>query len=143
MDIEMNLQQFVFYKDQLLLKKTENKEVRIPLGKELPCDIMEGSKIQMVHFTDGRRVQAIDLPEPLEEDANWRMIGLRGIVRRIASDGLSVGRKSISDTTLGQAQPILSGMRHGYGTTNAYHEKMPAMRLRSLSAHLYSHHRAD
>ena len=73
----MNLQQFVFYKDQLLLKKTENKEVRIPLGKELPCDIMEGSKIQMVHFTDGRRVQAIDLPEPLEEDANWRMIGSR------------------------------------------------------------------
>lgn len=77
MDIEMNLQQFVFYKDQLLLKKTENKEVRIPLGKELPCDMMEGCKIQMVHFTDGRRVQAIDLPEPLEEDANWLMVGLR------------------------------------------------------------------
>lgn len=77
MEIDNNLKQFVFFKDQLLLKKTNEKESRIPLGKDLPCDMMEGSRMQNVYFTDGRQVQAIDLPEPLEEDANWRMVGLR------------------------------------------------------------------
>lgn len=77
MEITEELQQYVFFKDQLLLKKTDRKEQRIPLGKELPGDMIAGASTQDVYFNDGRRVQAIDLPEPLEEDANWHMVGLR------------------------------------------------------------------
>lgn len=77
MEINDNLKQFVFYKDQLLLKKVNEINQRIPKGSELPESCLQEAHINTVSFADGRQVQAIALNEMIEEDGHWRMVGLR------------------------------------------------------------------
>lgn len=105
MEVTEDLQQYVFYKDSLLLKKTNKTHQRIPLGKELPGDMIAGIRPQDVFFADGRRVQAIDLPEPLEEDAHWHMVGLRA-----SYDELEL----VDYQTAGKAFQILYWDRHSH-----------------------------
>lgn len=77
MEIIENLQVFVFYQDQLLVKKENDVTLRIPLGGELPEFSFQEKHIQTVSFADGREVQTIAADEIIEEDGHWKMIGLR------------------------------------------------------------------
>ena len=103
-EMEQSMQWFVFFKDQLLLKKeyTTNGENKygIPYGVTPPVTPAAGCKIHEVTLTGGKKVKACALGSG----------------------------KSIPDTLLGQPQPFLSRMRHSYGTADSYHEEMPGVR---------------
>lgn len=74
-------QWFIFYKDQLLLKKghetTGASLYHIPIGEEPPLKPETGSRIHEVWTVDGRKVQAFALTQAVEETEEWVMVGLR------------------------------------------------------------------
>ena len=74
-------QWFAFFKDQLLLKKeyTSNGENRynIPYGTNPPVPPATGCKIHEVALTNGNRIKAFALEQPMPETEEWVMIGLR------------------------------------------------------------------
>ncbi|MEL5895718.1 NAD(+) diphosphatase [Bacteroides sp. GD17] len=76
-EIEFPVQWFVFFKDQLLLKKEENNTYSVPCGTEPPIRPTAGQKIQDVTLTDGRKVKAFAVMQPIAETEEWVMIGLR------------------------------------------------------------------
>lgn len=76
-EIEFPVQWFVFFKDQLLLKKEENNTYSVPCGTEPPIRPTAGQKIQDVTLTDGRKVKAFAVMQPVSETEEWVMIGLR------------------------------------------------------------------
>lgn len=76
-EIELSTQWFVFFKDQLLLKKENNEKFSIPCGTTSPIKPTPGHKIQEVILTNGRKVQALSLAYPTSETEEWTMMGLR------------------------------------------------------------------
>ncbi len=73
---------FIFFKDQLLLKKyyTHKGEhcYGIPTGKEPPVKQPEtGHTIQTVKLTDGEDVKTFSVDKPIAETDEWVMTGLR------------------------------------------------------------------
>ncbi|MDO4165509.1 MAG: NAD(+) diphosphatase [Bacteroides sp.] len=76
-DIQPSMQQFVFFKDQLLLKKEKDNSHRLPIGSELPVSPTPDHKVHNVTFNDSRTVQAFALEHPIDETDEWVMIGLR------------------------------------------------------------------
>lgn len=81
METNSGTQWFAFFKDQLLLKKgytTEGESgYSIPAGKEPPREPGKGGKVHTVTLTNGRQVCTFNLEQPVEEDEEWTMIGLR------------------------------------------------------------------
>ena len=80
-EMEQSMQWFVFFKDQLLLKKeyTTNGENKygIPYGVTPPVTPAAGCKIHEVTLTDGKKVKACALGQPVPETEEWVMTGLR------------------------------------------------------------------
>lgn len=80
-EMEQSMQWFVFFKDQLLLKKeyTTNGENKygIPHGVTPPVTPAAGCKIHEVTLTDGKKVKACALGQPVPETEEWVMTGLR------------------------------------------------------------------
>lgn len=68
---------FIFFKDQLLLKKEDNGAYSIPCGEELPIDLTPEHLKQEVTLTNGKKVKAIALTEAIPDSDHWGMIGLR------------------------------------------------------------------
>ena len=80
-EMEQSMQWFVFFKDQLLLKKeyTTNGENKygIPYGVTPPVTPVAGCKIHEVTLTGGKKVKACALGQPVPETEEWVMTGLR------------------------------------------------------------------
>ena len=78
---ENSMQWFVFFKDQLLLKKeyTTNGENKygIPHGINPPVTPEAGCTIHEVTLTDGHKVKTFALEQPVPETEEWVMTGLR------------------------------------------------------------------
>ena len=131
-EMEQSMQWFVFFKDQLLLKKeyTTNGENKygIPYGVTPPVTPAAGCKIHEVTLTGGKKVKACALGQPVPETEEWVMTGLRASYDYLPLADYQAAGKSIPDTLLGQPQPFLSRMRHSYGTADSYHEEMPGVR---------------
>ena len=74
-------QWFVFFKDQLLLKKgyTDKGEIKysVPVSIEPPLTLEAGSNIHEVFPPNGKQVRAFALEQPVAETDEWVMIGLR------------------------------------------------------------------
>ena len=79
-EMEQSMQWFVFFKDQLLLKKeyTTNGENKygIPHGVTPPVTPAAGCKIHEVTLTGGKKVKACALGQPVPETEEWVMTGL-------------------------------------------------------------------
>ena len=78
---ENSMQWFVFFKDQLMLKKeyTTNGENKygIPHGINPPVTPEAGCTIHEVTLTDGHKVKTFALEQPVPETEEWVMTGLR------------------------------------------------------------------
>ena len=83
-------QWFVFFKDQLLLKKgyTDKGEIKysVPVSIEPPLTPEAGSNIHEVFSPNGKQVRAFALKQPVAETDEWVMIGLRASYDYISSD---------------------------------------------------------
>ncbi|MCD8182093.1 MAG: NAD(+) diphosphatase [Bacteroides sp.] len=76
-ETQPSMQWFVFFKDQLLLKKEENNQYSVPCGTEPPMKPTPGHRIQEVTLTDGKKVRALAVEQPIPETDEWITIGLR------------------------------------------------------------------
>lgn len=80
-EMELSTQWFIFFKDQLLLKKeyTANGENKysIPYGINPPVTPTTGCKTHEVALTNGNKVKTFTLGQPLPETEEWVMTGLR------------------------------------------------------------------
>ena len=83
-------QWFVFFKDQLLLKKgyTDKGEIKysVPVSIEPPLTPEAGSNIHEVFPPNGKQVRAFALKQPVTESDEWVMIGLRASYDYITPD---------------------------------------------------------
>ena len=83
-------QWFVFFKDQLLLKKgyTDKGEIKysVPVSIEPPLTPEAGSNIHEVFPPNGKQVRAFALEQPVAETDEWVMIGLRASYDYISPD---------------------------------------------------------
>lgn len=83
-------QWFVFFKDQLLLKKgyTDKGEIKysVPVSIEPPLTLEAGSNIHEVFPPNGKQVRAFALEQPVAETDEWVMIGLRASYDYISPD---------------------------------------------------------
>ena len=145
--MEQSMQWFVFFKDQLLLKKeyTTNGENKygIPHGVTPPVTPAAGCKIHEVTLTGGKKVKGLRTRTARTRNRRMGNDRLARFLRLPAIGRLSGSGKSIPDTLLGQPQPFLSRMRHSYGTADSYHEEMPGVRQWDVSSRFYGYHRAD
>lgn len=76
-EIQPSTQWFIFFKDQLLLKKEKNNTFSVPCGTEPPVKPASGYPIQDVTLTDGKKIKAFAIEELISETDEWIMIGLR------------------------------------------------------------------
>ena len=81
-------QWFVFFKDQLLLKKgyTDKGEIKYSVSIEPPLTPEAGSNIHEVFPPNGKQVRAFALEQPVAETDEWVMIGLRASYDYISPD---------------------------------------------------------
>lgn len=66
----------VFYKDQLLLKKLNNR-FSIPCSEQPPIDISSGTVIHEICVLGGYPCKTIAIDHPIEDSEEYSMIGLR------------------------------------------------------------------
>ena len=66
----------IFYKDQLLLKKTDNG-FSIPCAGQPPIHISPETNIHEICMLDGHPCKAIAIDYPVEESDKYMMTGLR------------------------------------------------------------------
>jgi len=86
----------IFYKDQLLLKKTDNG-FSIPCAGQPPIHISPETNIHEICMLDGHPCKAIAIDYPVEESDKYMMTGLRFH----STEAISDCRKSSRNTTLG------------------------------------------
>ena len=122
-------QWFVFFKDQLLLKKgyTDKGEIKysVPVSIEPPLTPEAGSNIHEVFPPNGKQVRAFALEQPVAETDEWVMIGLRASYDYISPDEC---RKGLPDTLLGRAQPLLPRVWYRHGAPDPHHEEVSQLR---------------
>ena len=84
------VQWFVFFNDQLLLKKenTEKGKVKysVPFSVEPPCALKAANEIHDVFPPNGKHVRAFNVEQPIEETNEWIMIGLRASYEYITDE---------------------------------------------------------
>lgn len=89
-EIKPLTQWFVFFKDQLLLKKgyTEKGEIKysIPVSTEPPLTPDWSNRIHDVFPPNSKQVRAFSAEQPIAETDEWVMIGLRGSYEYISTD---------------------------------------------------------
>ena len=64
-------------------------------------------------------------------------------VRCTSTGRIPMRRESLSNTDMGQEQPLLSDLRHPHHTDRSHHQTMPSLRTGNLSAHLSCRHRLN
>ena len=83
-------QWFIFFKDQLLLKKekTEKGEIKysVPYGTEPPLAPGSGSTIHEVFLPTDEMVHAFAIEQLVTETEEWVMVNLRGSYEYITLD---------------------------------------------------------
>ncbi|WP_291580984.1 NAD(+) diphosphatase [Bacteroides sp.] len=67
---------FVFYKDQLLLKK-QNNELTIPCNEQPPIPIPADAHVHEICTLEGHPCKAFTVSHPIEESDEYSMTGLR------------------------------------------------------------------
>lgn len=77
LDMNTDMQYFLFYKDQLLLKRTDTNTYEVPRTAELPLQPVNGQTVHEVTLPDGQCVRTFALEQPIEESEEWIMKGLR------------------------------------------------------------------
>lgn len=91
-------QWFVFFKDQLLLKKerTEKGEIKysVPYGTKPPLKPGTGSTIHEVFLPTDEMVHAFDIEQLVEETEDWIMVNLRGSYEYITLDDYKAAGKA-------------------------------------------------
>lgn len=89
-EIQNSTQWFVFFKDQLLLKKSYTKEgetrYSIPIGTEPPLTPEAESTLHEVLPPNGTQVRAFALKQPVDETDKWVMVGLRASYEYLSLD---------------------------------------------------------
>lgn len=99
-------QWFIFFKDQLLLKKekTEKGEIKysVPYGTEPPLAPGSGSTIHEVFLPTDEMVHAFAIEQLVTETEEWVMVNLRGPTNTSLWTNIKLP-ESISDTVLGSA----------------------------------------
>ena len=96
-EIKPSTQWFVFFNDQLLLKKgyTEKGEIKysVPVSINPPLAPESGSNIHDVFSPNRKQVRAFATGQPVAETEEWVMIGLRASYDYISADEyLSAGK---------------------------------------------------
>lgn len=95
---ETSTQWYIFFKDQLLLKKgyTEKGEIKYsaPVGTTPPLEPDEKRTVHSITLTDGRQIRAFALEQPAAETEEWIMIGLRSSFDYIAFDEYKAAGKA-------------------------------------------------
>ena len=121
-------QWFVFFKDQLLLKKgyTDKGEIKysVPVSIEPPLTPEAGSNIHEVFPPNGKQVRAFALEQPVAETDEWPA----RIVRLHLAGRVPFCRKGLPDTLLGRAQPLLPRVWHRHGAPDPHHEEVSQLR---------------
>lgn len=82
-EISLHTQWFIFFKDQLLLKKqlsSPNTSISYsaPYETELPAEIKNSKTIHKVYLPNGETIYTLALEEPMPETEDWLMVNLRG-----------------------------------------------------------------
>ena len=89
-EIKPFVQWFVFFNDQLLLKKgyTEKGEVKyiVPVSVDSPLGLEPKSDIHDVFPPNGKHVCAFNIEQPVAETDEWIMIGLRASYEYITNE---------------------------------------------------------
>lgn len=89
-EIKPSVQWFVFFEDQLLLKKGNAEkgeaEYSIPISVEPPLKPKTGSNIHDVFPPNGKQVRAFKVDQPIAETDEWLMIGLRASYEYLTTD---------------------------------------------------------
>ena len=92
-------QWFIFFKDQLLLKKekTEKGEIKysVPYGTEPPLAPGSGSTIHEVFLPTDEMVHAFAIEQLVTETEEWVMVNLRGSYEYITLDDIKLPEKHI------------------------------------------------
>lgn len=139
-------QWFVFFKDQLLLKKERTtdgtSQQSIPYGANPPVTPAPECTVHEVTLPNGKEVKAFALKQPVPENEEWAMSDLRA----------SYSILPLADyQAAGKAFQILYWDEHSRfcpvcGTPmkqQAHYEKMHELRERNVSSRIHSHYRAD
>ena len=125
-------QWFVFFKDQLLLKKgyTDKGEIKysVPVSIEPPLTPEAGSNIHEVFPPNGKQVRAFALEQPVAETDEWVMIGLRASYDYISSDEYRSAGKAFQILYWGRAQPLLPRVWYRHGAPDPHHEEVSQLR---------------
>ena len=91
-------QWFIFFKDQLLLKKekTEKGEIKysVPYGTEPPLAPGSGSTIHEVFLPTDEMVHAFAIEQLVTETEEWVMVNLRGSYEYITLDEYKAAGKA-------------------------------------------------
>lgn len=80
--IQESTQWFVFFKEQLLLRKEKTGKgditYRVPCGTEAPIKLEAGSTVHEVYLPTGEMVRAFAAEQLVAETEEWIMVDLRG-----------------------------------------------------------------
>lgn len=94
-EIQPSMQWYVFFNDQLLLKKEENNQYSVPYGSQPPTLPTKYSKIHDVTLTDGTKIKTLTIDQPIEETDEWIMVGLRASYENMSlADYQAAGKAS-------------------------------------------------
>lgn len=93
--MQPSMQWFVFFNDQLLLKKEENNKYSIPCGNKPPILPVSYQKIHEVTLTNGQEIKALAIEQSIPETDEWTMIGLRATYEHLPlADYQAAGKSS-------------------------------------------------
>lgn len=97
-EIKPFMQCFVFFKDQLLLKKGYNEkgevQYSVPIGGELSLEVDNQAIIHEILPPSGKPIQAFSIEQPVAETDDWIMIGLRASYEYITEEEYRAGGKA-------------------------------------------------
>ena len=77
MEYDLTASWFVFFKDNLLIRKNADGTCGIPCGSQLPVAPPKDQKVHCVTLPSGIRVYTFSIDYPIAETGQWSMTGLR------------------------------------------------------------------
>lgn len=125
-------QWFVFFKDQLLLKKgyTDKGEIKysVPVSIEPPLTPEAGSNIHEVFPPQRQASTCIRLGTARGRNRRMGHDRPARIVRLHLAGRVPFCRKGLPDTLLGRAQPLLPRVWYRHGAPDPHHEEVSQLR---------------
>ena len=137
-------QWFIFFKDQLLLKKekTEKGEIKysVPYGTEPPLAPGSGSTIHEVFLPTDEMVHAFAIEQLVTETEEWVMVNLRGSYEYITLDEYKAAGKAYQILYWDQHSRFCPACGMPTEHKTPIMKKVPFVCLRNISTYFYSYH---